>query len=85
MMTRTQISIDSELQRRARERASELGVSFAEYIRELVARDVAGFEPRVDPSAVFDLGSSSGSDVARHKDRMLAEAVGARETFAGDS
>jgi hypothetical protein len=41
MMSRTQIALESEVQRRARKRASELGVSLAEYIRRLVARDLA--------------------------------------------
>lgn len=71
MMARSQISMDSELQARARRRAAELGVSFAAYVRRLVLRDLAGESPSVDPSAVFDLGRSGGSDVARNKEAML--------------
>ena len=63
--------------RDARERAEELGISLAEYVRRLVAADLEGEEPPVDPSVVFNLGSSGGSDVARDKDAML------REAFAG--
>jgi hypothetical protein len=37
------------------------------------APDMAG-QPRANPSAVFDLGSSGGSDIASDKDAMLAEA-----------
>ena len=63
MMSRSQISLESEVQRRARKRAGDLGVSLAEYIRRLVARDLAGSHPVVDPAAAFDLGASGGSDV----------------------
>jgi hypothetical protein len=78
MMARTQISLDPELQRKARQRAAQLGVSFAEYVRGVVARDLGRPRPKRDPSAVFALGSSGGADVARDKDAMLGQAVGAR-------
>lgn len=80
MMSRIQITLDSELQRKGRERASQMGISFAEYVRRLVARDLHEEQPEVDPSLVFDLGDSGGSDVARHKDAMIAEAMAARGT-----
>ena len=75
MVVRTQVSLDAEQQKRARRKASELGLSFAEYIRRLVARDLVQGNAGADVSAVFDLGSSGGSDVARRKDEMLGEAV----------
>ena len=74
MMTRTQLSFEREMLREARDRAGELGISLAEYVRRLVAEDLKGEEPAVDPSAVFNLGSSGGSDIARDKDSMLREA-----------
>jgi hypothetical protein len=77
MMTRTQIALDPRLLQRARQRANEFGISLAEYVRRLVAADLEGPQPPVDPSVVFDLGSSAGADVARDKDRMVAEAVAA--------
>jgi hypothetical protein len=78
MMARTQITLENELRRRARRRASDLGVSFAEYVRRLVARDLAGPETVVDVNRIFDLGSSGGSDIARDKDSMIAEAFHSR-------
>jgi len=75
MMARTQVSLDPELQRKARRRAAELGVSFAEYVRGVLARDLGPSRPSSDPSAVFDLGSSGGADVAREKDDMVGAAV----------
>ena len=74
MMSRTQITLDPEIQRRARKRASDLGVSLAEYLRRLVSRDLAGAPTKADPAAVFDLGSSGGCNIAKDKDAMIAEA-----------
>lgn len=74
MMSRTQITLETQTHRRARQRASELGVSLAEYMRRLVARDLAGPQPEVDVTCVFDLGKSGGSDVAKDKDDMIAQA-----------
>jgi hypothetical protein len=74
MMSRTQITLEQGMQRRARRRAGDLGVSLAEYVRRLVARDLGGERPVADPAAVFDLGDSGGCDVAANKDAMLAEA-----------
>ncbi len=68
MMARTQVTLTSETHRRARRRAAEIGISLAEYLRRLVERDLG--EPRTspNPSIVFDLGASSGSNIARNKD-----------------
>lgn len=78
MMSRTQVSLEPELQRKAQRRAAELGVSFAEYVRNLVARDLGGRRRKGNISLVFNLGSSSpGADVARQKDVMVGEAVSA--------
>jgi hypothetical protein len=73
-MSRTQITLDPEMQRRARQRASDMGLSLTEYIRRLVSRDLGGRPGASNPAVLFDLGSSRGSDVARNKDAMLAEA-----------
>jgi hypothetical protein len=77
MTTRTQITIDPELQRRARQRAAQYGISFAEYVRRLIARDLGETPAPVDPTLVFNLGDSGGSDIARDKDRLVAEAADA--------
>ncbi len=74
MMSRTQIMLESEVHRRARRRASDLGVSLAEYVRRLVARDVATSAPKADVTSVFDLGRSAASDISRDKDAMIGEA-----------
>jgi len=74
MMSRTQITLEPEMQRRARQRANELGISLAEYLRRLVADDLGGAKIAADPAGVFDLGSSDGADIAKKKRTMIAEA-----------
>lgn len=78
MMARTQITLDRETHKLARQRAAQLGLSLAAYLRQLVTRDLRQTPRVVDPSLVFNLGRSDGADVARRKDRMLGEAVAAR-------
>ncbi len=78
MMSRTQITLEPENQRRARRRANDLWMSLAEYIRRLVARDLGNPPTTANPAAVFDLGASGGSDIARKKDIMISEAFAAR-------
>jgi hypothetical protein len=75
MMSRTQITLEPEFHRRARQRANDLGVSFAEYIRGLVVRDLAHPKTKPDIKAIFCLGSSGGSNIARDKDAMIGDAV----------
>lgn len=75
MMSRTQITLNPELRRRARERAGQQGISLAEYLRRLVARDLGESGQTVAPASVFDLGHSGGSNIAADKDAMVGEAV----------
>jgi hypothetical protein len=75
MMIRMQISLTPEDHRRARARAAELGISVAEYVRRLLSRDLGERSEGSDPQALFDLGDSGDSDVARNKHRYVGEAV----------
>ncbi|PWT98730.1 MAG: hypothetical protein C5B51_28715 [Terriglobia bacterium] len=74
MMLRTGITLEAETRRRARQRATEMGISLPEYIRRLITRDLGTSQTAADVSIAFDLGSSGGSDVAKNKDAMLAQA-----------
>jgi hypothetical protein len=74
MMAKTKITLETEMQRRVRQRANDLGVSLAEYFRRLVARDLARPQTAGHVDRIFDLGSSGGSDVRSRKDSMIAEA-----------
>lgn len=86
MNVRLQISMDPALRRRAQAKAAALGISFAEYVRRLVAKDLGetetpGFgetdtKATPDISSIFDLGASAQpTDVARDKDKLIGEAV----------
>ena len=76
MNTRTQISMDPETQRRAHDKAAELGISFAEYVRRLIAQDLIAAPAAVDISVVFNLvDEGPQTNIARDKDQMIAEAV----------
>lgn len=74
MMLRTQLILETPTLRRARQRASQLGVSLSEYMGRLLARDLAVRPSKVDVTCVFDLGTSGGSDIANHKDSIIANA-----------
>ena len=76
MNARTQITMGPQMRRRARAKAAELGISFAEYVRRVVARDLGEAKPKADISVIFDLGvSKEPTDIARDKDKLLGEAV----------
>ena len=76
MNARTQITIDPEMRRRAQRKAAELGISFAEYVRRLVADDLGEPKPAYDITQIFDLGASDEpTDIARDKDRLIGDAV----------
>ena len=68
--------MDPEMQRRAHAKAAELGISFAAYVRRLVACDLGEPKPRPDISIIFDLVKDGpATDIARDKDKMIGEAV----------
>lgn len=78
MMARTQVTLDPELHRAARAKSAALGISLAEYMRRLVRGDLQAPHRGAGVSAVFDLGSSAGSDVRKEKDAYVGQAVAAR-------
>ena len=68
--------MDPDMQRRAQAKAAELGISFAEYIRRLVAGDLGERKAKADISIMFDLVDEGPvTDIARNKDKMIGEAV----------
>src|SRR5437762_14204207 len=76
MNARTQITMDPEMQRRAQTKAAELGISFAEYVRRLVAEDLGEQRSKSDISSIFDLvDEGPATNIARDKDKMIGEAV----------
>ena len=82
-MSQIQITLEPEIQRRARQRARDLGLSLAEYVRRILERDLDRQKAGTSPIPVFDLGSSRLSDVATNKDCMLARAFAFRRKHRG--
>lgn len=74
MVARTQITLDSDTHRRAKRRAADLGISFAEYVRQTLDRDL-GEQPKSDISDIFGIGESGLSDVSSNVDKYLGEAA----------
>lgn len=76
MMVRTQVALDSEEHRRAKRRAAEMNMSLAEYVRRAVRKELGEENrPTADISEIFDLFDSGGSDIAKHKDKYIGEAL----------
>jgi|SRR5215204_3436206 len=76
MNARTQITLDPDTQRRAQAKAAELGISFAEYVRRLLAQDLGEPKRTAHISMIFDLvDQGPPTNIARNKDKMLGEAV----------
>ena len=61
---RTQVDLRPEQHAKAKAKAAALGITLAEYMRRLVDRDLDDAEPVADPSSIFALGNSGGSDIA---------------------
>jgi hypothetical protein len=76
MVARVQITMDLDMLRRAQRKATELGISLAGYVRRLIAEDLEERTSKADISLAFDLvDRGPQTDIARHKDKMIAAAV----------
>jgi hypothetical protein len=70
------ISLDEESQPLAEAKAAQMGMTIEDYIRRLVSDDLGRARQKVDMSVFFDLVTDGPpSDIARDKDKMIAEAV----------
>ncbi len=80
---RTQIDLRPEQHAKAKAKAAALGITLAEYLRRLVDRDLHEVEPSSDPSTIFALGNSGGSDIANEIGvRRTADASSKFDTIA---
>jgi hypothetical protein len=77
MVVRTQVTLDAEAHRRAKQRAAEQEISLAEFIRRAVERELGSPERSGDVREIFGIFDSGGSNIAKHKDEYIAEAVDA--------
>ncbi|MEX2278731.1 MAG: hypothetical protein WEA76_01440 [Acidimicrobiia bacterium] len=73
---RTQIALNPEHHAQAKQKAAQMGITMAEYIRRLVARDLDSTAPEASPEAIIGIGRSGGSDIVREsKTKIIADAV----------
>ena len=72
---RTQISLSAEQHAMVKQKAAALGVTMAEYIRQLVDRDHERGAVGADVSAIIGIGRSGGSDIAADRVAATADAV----------
>jgi len=76
MNARTQVTLDPEMQRRAQARAAELNISFAEYVRRLLVQDLGEAKGKHSVAGIFDIADAGPiTNIARGKDKMIAEAI----------
>jgi hypothetical protein len=76
MTTRTQITLDPDLRRRARAKATGLGISFAEYVRRVLAKDLGAPQRKPNISVIFDIvDEGPATNIARDKDKMVGDAA----------
>lgn len=72
---RTQIVLEPEQHTMVKQKAAALGITMAEYIRRLVARDLKQSRTNADISQIIGIGRSGGSDIAAEGKTVIAEAV----------
>ncbi|CAN5222672.1 hypothetical protein BH20ACT5_BH20ACT5_21360 [soil metagenome] len=78
-MVRMQVTLASDEHRLVRARAKALGLSVAEYIRRVIAADLAGGKPEpTDVAGLTALGDSGGSDIASRKREYVETALRGR-------
>ena len=75
---RTQIALNPEQHARVRRKATELGISMAEYIRRLVDQDLATVRTHADLASITGLFDSGGSDIASERTEATRRAIAER-------
>ena len=76
----TQITLSPEQHVQVKRRATELGISMAEYIRRLVDQDLDAPRPQSDLASIVRLFASGGSDIATERTEAIRSAVTERAT-----
>ena len=71
----TQITLSPEQHVQVRKRATELGISMAEYIRRLIDQDLDSPRPQADLDSIIGLFASGGSDIATDRTEAIRNAV----------
>ena len=72
---RTVITIPDQMHARAKQRAAELGISFAEFARRLFEKELEAPTPQGDIEAICGMVSGAPFDMARDGNEIAAEAA----------
>ncbi len=79
MTSRMQITMEPELRLRANRKAERQGISFAEYVRRTLEKDLAENGIKPDVGMIIGLGASAEkTNVAKEKNTLLAESLGVK-------
>lgn len=71
---RTVISLPDHAHARAKQRAADLGISFAEFVRRLLDRELNTPAPQASIDSICGMVTGSPFDMARDGKRIIAEA-----------
>lgn len=72
---RTIITLPDHMHARAKQRAAELGISFAEFARRLFEKEFAAAAPQGDIDAICAMVTGTSFDMARDGERIVGEAA----------
>jgi RecA/RadA recombinase len=76
MVVRTQVTLDAEAHRRAKKRAAELGISFAEYVRQAVDHELGPRQQeKSDISEISGMFGSGETDVSANIHYYVGKAI----------
>ena len=79
---RTVITLPDHIHAQAKQRAAELGVSFAELARRLFEKELSMPAPQGDIDSICGMVTGTPFDMSRDGDRILGEAADALLTKA---
>lgn len=80
---RTQIALDDEQHARVKQKAHEMGVTMAHYIRMLIDRDLGDQGTSADIADIFGIGRSGGSDIA-NEPNAIGDAIASYRSTTND-
>ncbi len=72
---RTVVTVPDHLHKLAKQRASELGISFAEFTRRLLEQELVGTDPQGDIDSIRGIVTGPAYDMAVDGERLIGEAT----------
>ena len=72
---RTVVTVPDHIHKLAKQRASELGISFAEFTRRLLEQELTGTDPQGDIESIRGIVNGPAFDMALDGERLIGEAT----------